>query len=298
MKVSSLFTVVTTLAISLTLLSCTSPQSNDVAKPADSEQELVDAAGEPATVDLEPSQVPQTVLVDDSGLTVTATGLDTSAPEAPKIDLSIANDTDKPKAVQAEAVSVNGYMVDAWLPAEVGAHETITSSIELSASSLARANISTIQTIELSLIVFDGESWEQQDTFGPFTLTTSAEAESADAPDESGDPIFEAEGVTVHVRGITDEHTPFGTGQSVVLEVTNNSDETVTVSARDTKLNGEPVNADFSALVAAGKHSLALMSFARDDDTGEIKTVETTFSIFASDGWEERATSDPISFEP
>ena len=300
MKPSSALASVTSLALALVLASCTSPKlpPDTGSLEPDKGQEATEVPEEPATVNLEDSQLPETVLVDEADLTVTVTGLDTSDPAIPKINVSIANKATSPRVVQAQAVSVNGYMVDAWLPAEVDAGTTVSSAIELDAASLARAQIYTIRTMELSLVVFDGESWEQLDTYGPFELVTSADDSSSDVADDSGEIIYETEGITIKVCGITDEHTPFGTGQSVVLEVTNGSDETVTVSARDAKLNGEPVSVDFSALVSPGKRSVALMSFDRENDTGEIESVEASFTVFATERWEELAASDPITFEP
>ena len=77
----------------------------------------------------------------------------------PCVVVYISNTSQKNISVQTRDVSINGFMVDAIFSSEVNAGKHIVDTITFLSSELEENGITTIEDIELSLHIFDSDTW-------------------------------------------------------------------------------------------------------------------------------------------
>lgn len=302
------FALILALALAVSLAACGGSPGGEVKTPADVSGVRDDAPETPAapdkTVDpVEPSadaakeaSIEETVLVDEQGVKITAKGLDAGSLFGPELKLLIENESGKDLIVQARNASVNGYMVDAMLSADVVSGKKANDELTFMESDLKACGIETIADMEFSFHIFDSD-WETYLDTPKLQLKTSAAEGYAYTFDDSGDLAYEGSGVKVVVKGLSEDDSIFGPG--VVVYIENNGDEDVTVQTRDVSVNGFMVSAVFSSEVCAGKRAVDSITFLSSDleDNGitEIKDIELSFHIFESGGWDTIVDTDTIA---
>ena len=77
----------------------------------------------------------------------------------PNLKLFIENLSQQGITVQARDVSVNGFMVDTSLSAEVLPNKRANTELTLIESDLEENGIAAVNEIELSFHIFESESW-------------------------------------------------------------------------------------------------------------------------------------------
>lgn len=111
------------LVLAFSLTACAeAPQDANLKEPSNVTNES-EPAKEPST-EQEPSgqaSIAETVLVDESDIKITATGLDADGFLGVEVKLLIENNSDQDLTFQARNVSVNGYMVEPIMSADVAA---------------------------------------------------------------------------------------------------------------------------------------------------------------------------------
>ena len=93
----------------------------------------------------------ETVLFDQDGIRITATGLSTDSLFGPELNLLVENDSAQNIVVQPNYCMVNGYMMDGLLSADVAAGKKANDTLDFLSNALARCGIETIADIELDL---------------------------------------------------------------------------------------------------------------------------------------------------
>ncbi len=110
--------------------------------------------------------------------------------------------------------------------------------------------------------------------------------------------LVSEEGITIDLKSY-DENGFWG--PEFLLEITNQTSQNVTVSARDVSVNGIMIDPFFAEEIAAGKAVNSSMSvFGSDLEKAGIETiqeVEMTFSIYDTDSWEDLFETDPITVQ-
>ena len=252
--------------------------------------EAVDAA-EAADAAIE-----ETVLLDEAGVKITAKSLTMDALWGPELKLLIENDSGKDLTVQSRNVSVNGYMVDPMLSADVVNGKKANDSLTFSNSDLAACGITSIAEIEFSFHIFTTEDWETYLDTDQIRLETSIAGTYAYPFDDSGDVVYDAEGIRLVVKGLAEDSSIFG--PSVVVYIENNRADAFTVQARDVSVNGFMVDALFSCEVMPGKKAVDTITFMdselEENEISAIEDLELSFHIFDNDSWDTIADTDAI----
>lgn len=107
--------------------------------------------------------------------------------------------------------------------------------------------------------------------------------------------LFDQEGIKVTLKSI-DEEGWIGTSLKVLVE--NNSEQSITIQARDSSINGVMVSTLFSCDVEPNKKANDEITFMESDiekaDISVIKDIELKLHIFDSNTWDEIIDSESI----
>ena len=216
-------------------------------------------------IDFEPREfkktatIEETVLVDESGVKITAKEL-TYSNYAAELTLVIENNSDKDLSFIANSVgyscnSINGYMVpEGYLNCDVAAGQKANDTISIGYDTLMLYGIYEIADIEIG---FDISDDDYNHTYtGPRTIQTTAvdsynyetpyyrenigskesQAEyDYSVPYFSADAVYEESGLVIASQAVMENKD----GESILLlEVVNTTDEIVGVSTTNIDING------------------------------------------------------------
>ena len=239
--------------------------------------------------------VTETVLLDESGVKITATGLDTNAFMGPELTILIENNTEQNLTVQTRSASVNGYMTDTSISEDIAPGKKANSEISFSSSDLEQCGIETIADMEFSFHIFDSETWDTYLDTALISVITSAADGYTYTYDDSGEVLYDADGIKITARGLTETFL----GTDALIYIHNSTDKNITVQARDTSVNGFMLSPSLSEEVTPGKHSIAGMTFfsseLEENSISKITEIETSFHIFDTDTWETIIDTEPIT---
>lgn len=297
MKKVSLFLLA--LVLALTVTSCgestTETKNPELKSEETNVTETKASKSEVLEDNTEIETITQTVLLDEAGVKITAKSIDKSGWMGPEIKLLIENNTDRNLTVQVRNCSVNGYMIDPSLSADVTPGKKINDTITFMESDLEASGIETFADIELSFHIFYSDDWETHLDSAPVTLKTSAADTYIYTYDDSGVTIYEKNSIKVVAKGlVTDELW----GPELKLYVYNGSNQPITVQTRDDSVNGFMVTTSASVEVDVGKHCMdAITFFSSDLEENEITDIteyEFSLHIYNSDTWDTIDDSEPI----
>ncbi len=109
--------------------------------------------------------------------------------------------------------------------------------------------------------------------------------------------LYDANNVKITATGLSEDDSWFGTSLTLLIE--NNSDQSLTIQARDANVNGYMVNTSMSANVAAGMKANDSLIFETSglEECGieQIATMEFSFTMLNGDTFETVFESDPIT---
>lgn len=278
------------LLLAALLLTACGTSTGDITTVSSAESAGSASSGSSASADV---TVAETVLVDESGVKITATGLDMDTFMGPELKVLIENNTDKNLTFQARSASVNGYMIDPSISADVAAGKKSNSGISFSSSDLARSGIETIADMEFSFHIFDTESWDAYLDTALISVPTSAAAGYTYTYDDSGEVLYDADGIRITAKGLSDDNI---LGTDLLICIHNGTDKSITVQARDTSVNGYMLSPTLSEEVTSGKYSVTGMTFfssdLEDNSITDITDIETSFHIFDTDTWDTVVDTD------
>ena len=241
--------------------------------------------------------ITETVLVDESGIKITAKDLDADGLFGPELKLLIENNSGKDLTVQSRSVSVNGYMVETMLSADVVNGKKANDSLTFLQSDLEACGIETIADMEFSFHIFTTSDWETYLDTPMIQLKTSAAETYQYTFDDSGDVAYEGNGLKIVVKGLSEDDSLLGPG--IVVYIANSGKESVTVQTRDVSINGFMVDAIFSSEVAGGKHAVDSITFLssalEDNGITDIQSVELSFHVFKTDNWDTIVDTEVVT---
>ena len=244
------------ICLIFTLTACGSNTGED---PAGSEQQ---AAGERSDEELgtfnKTASLAETVLVDENGVKITATGLDYTDYTV-DLKLTIENDSGKDLSFTSGTVgyhcnSINGYMVsDGYLSCDVENGKKANETISFSYDGLLFYGIDEIADMEIGFAISDED---YNDTYsGPRQVKTSAfdthdyrkdhyqetiassaamSAYDYDMTCFSQDPLYEENGIKLLSSGVMENQDG---KRALLLELENTTSDMVYVSASDIAIN-------------------------------------------------------------
>ena len=99
--------------------------------------------------------IAETVLVDEPGLTVTALSLTPGLREEPELNLRIENRSGRTLTLSPDLESINGFMVEGSLYAEIPDGETLEDAVHFSKGDLLAAGLTDVSDLELRFTVWD-----------------------------------------------------------------------------------------------------------------------------------------------
>ena len=119
-----------------------------------------------------PTQETDTVLFDNEDCAMIVTGFDTDSLWGYAMDVYLENRTQKTVMFSASDVALNGFMCDPYWAVEVAPGKKCYSQVTWSDSNLLDNGITQVETIHLSIRVYDSADWMQGQIYQEsFTLT-------------------------------------------------------------------------------------------------------------------------------
>ena len=272
---------------------------------ASSEAESSAAATEEATATPEPSAQPtleETVLLDEGGIKVTATGLtDYGLGGAPDLELHVENNTDGDIMVQtSEYAAVNGCMVRGIASIQASAGDSADDTVMFLDDEFEKAGIETVSDIKLAVRAIDAD-WNEICASDFVTVKTSAYG-TVENPAVDGDVLYDEGGVKIVMLGTgEDEDLDFYFPTYVKLYIENNTDQDITVKTLDFKANGEITQCSLSGDLLAGTRQFTELRLDADSCTQngitELKDLSFYFSVCDLMTWNEITKSDTVTLE-
>ena len=239
-------------------------------------------------------KIEETLLIDESGIKITAKSLDFSRGSGPALNVLIENNSGSDLTVQCRNSSVNGYMVDTLMSENVSNGKKSNTSIIFQEGSLETCNISTIADMEFSFIAFGPSITERYLENTKVRLKTSAAATYEYKFDDSGDLIYDENNIRIVAKGISIKNHD----TSVVVYIENNTDTDWTVQVRNASVNGFMIDQIFSPVVTSGKHLIGFIRFSNselaENNIEEIDEVETSFVFFENGNNSSRFNTDVL----
>ena len=238
--------------------------------------------------------IEEAVLLDEADIKITAKGFEADGFLGPELKLLIENNSQIALTVQVRSSSVNGYMIETMLSADVAAGKKANDELTFMKSDLEAAGITTIADMEFYFHVFNSETWDTYLDSESVIIKTSAAEGFVYEYDNSGDLVFNENGVEIVVKGLSEELM----GPCVVVYIRNASQKDICVQTRDVSINGFMVDAIFSSEVAVGKHAVDTITFLsselEENGISTIEDIELFFHIFDNDTWMTIVDSDVI----
>lgn len=235
-------------------------------------------------------------LYNQNGIVITATSLEMNGSFGPEIKVLVENNSEKNVTVQARSSSINGYMMDFSFSCDVAAGKKANGALSLMSSDLEACGIETIADIEFSFYIFDTDTWDTIANSDVITISTSASGSYEQEYDNSGDVIYDNNGIRIISKGLAEDELY---GPELSLYIENNSDQNITVQPRDTSINGFMVEPVLSPEIVPGKKILTGMTFFSSDlesnGITDIETIETSFHIYYTDTWDILEDTAPIT---
>ncbi len=180
----------------------------------------------------------ETVIIDENDIKVTITGLKEGW-LGTDLAVTIENNAEANIALSTDDCVINGITIGSFGYISAPAGETTEGTITIYNTELELAGIDTIATISCpNATIVDDDSF---DTLcqAPFDLTTSVGADFEQTIDQSGDVIFEGEGITVSTKFVEDDTD----GAGVYLLVQNETGMDIIVEGMDITVNSTDVSA-------------------------------------------------------
>lgn len=269
--------------------------SSEVTPPKDVSSAAGDTASEESSDNQDDVTISETVLLDESGVKVTAKSLNMDGAFGPEIKVLIENNSGQPLTFQCENSSVNGYMIENSLSADVMDGKKANDGISFDSSSLENCGISTITDVEFSFHIFNTDTWDDYLKTDAIQIKTSAADTYNQEYDDSGETVYDSNGIKIVAKGLSEDMF----GQCIVLYIENNSDENITVQAENTSVNGFMIEPFQSTDVLSGKRAVDTLSFMNEEleenEITDIETVEVSFNIADANSWDSIVHTDAVT---
>lgn len=307
-----LISICLVLLMTFSIVGCTSSAkptgqdpTNITAKPNQGDKEdQTDVEQSPDVTSVPESKpesvsIEESILVDESGVKITVKSLDTEGFWGPALKLLIENESGKDLTVQVRNASVNGYMVDTMMSADVAKGKKANETLKFASSDLEQSGITTIADMEFSFHIFDSESWDTYLDTDKISIKTTAADNFVYSFDDSGNKVYDADGIKIVVKGLSADTSIWGPG--VIVYIENTTEKDITIQARNVSVNGFMVDPIFSCDVCAGKHAIDTINFMDSDleenEITEISDIELSFHVFDSSSWNGIVDTDAITID-
>ena len=298
--------IIFALILTLSLAACGTPSSDDAKLPVST------IATTPVTPDTSPAtdaaptettvtpaadvSLDEQVIFEKDGISITVKGLVMDEFWGPGIKVLIENGSTQNVTVQTRNCSVNGLMLEPMFSCDVAAGKKANDTIQFMNSDLDDAQISVIANIEFLLHIFNSDTWDDIVDSDIITLNTSA-IDYVQIYNDSGFTAYDDGGIKIVIQKLNSEDSFWGSDVYVYAE--NNTDENITIQARDVSIDGFMIDPMFSCDIAANKKAYNTITFMESDleenDITDITELELKFHIFNCDTWNDIVDTDIIT---
>ena len=293
--------IILALILAMSLVACGSSSGGEVKEPSNvttgNDTEKGQQGGQVEEPEKTEVTINETVLVDESGIKITAKRLATDGFFGPEIKLLIENNSGKDLTFQCRNASVNGYMVETIMSVDVVNGKKANDSLTFMKSDFEACGIEAIADMEITFHIFDMSEWETYLDTDAIQIKTSIADTYEYTYDDSGDLAYEGNSIKIVVKGLAEDESIFG--PSIVVYIENTGDKDVTVQARDVSINGFMVDAIFSCDVVAGKRAVDAITFMGSDleenEITAIEDIELSFHVFDFDGWDTIVDTEVVN---
>lgn len=265
-------------------------------KPTKSEegQQTEPQQTEPQTQE---ATVEEAVVLDEKGVKITVKRLEDKGLFGPELKLLLENESGVDLTVQVRDCSINGYMIEPMMSVDVADGKKANDGITFMRSDLEACGIDTIADMEFSFHIFTTEDWETFMDTEKIQVQTSVAETYEYTFDDSGDLVYEKNGIKIVVKGLDTGDSLLGPGIVVYME--NESGQDITVQTRDVSVNGFMVDALLSSEVVDGKRAVDSITFLsselEENEITEITEVELSFHIFDQESWDSIDDTDVVA---
>lgn len=249
----------------------------------------------PSSVSLQTASIEETVILDQNGLKITATGLEDSF-MGDELKLLVENNSGQNLTVQSHASSVNGYMITNIMSIDVANGKKVNDALTLTASEMEDCGITSITDLAFTLHVFNTDTWEAVIDTPVIELKTNLSGTVTQTYDDSGNVVYDAGGIRIITKGKTDDSI-LGPGIQVYVE--NNTSESIMVQTRNVSINGFMVDSYYSPEILPGKRSLSSLTISdtslTENGITDFTSAELSFVIINPSTFMDIAETDPVN---
>ncbi len=263
-------------------------------------------AGEPAAV----GTVAETVVLNENGVKITVTGIESDDFGDAILDCTIENRSAKKLAVDVGSLYVNTFCTSpsVYIPIveeyvtyydnTIIAAPGETKDFYVGLNDLREKGISAVYEVELQMYasvvteIEDGYEYEMFADGEPVTIRTSLYAEGL-TYDLEGTPVGEKDGLKVLVcKAENDQYS----GPQIAVYAYNSGAETVSLEVAELKLDGKPCEAFFGMDIPAGKRSVEKIYLDIDyENIQVVSQAEITLRTLNPETWEPETTFAPVT---
>ncbi len=118
------------------------------------EEEPSSAAGEEPAAAVAVNQV----LVDESGIKITYTGMEMTEEGNAELKMTVENNSEQPILVNVQDFSANGIMMNAMFATQVTPGKKSNDALTIYASTLEENGVTAVESVEFSLVVFNDDT--------------------------------------------------------------------------------------------------------------------------------------------
>ena len=280
-----------------TISAATTDNKADTTTSAASAQEVTVPTEDDTAVSANKATIAEAVIFDDAGIKITAKGFDHDSFMGPKLKLLIENDSGTDKIIQCRNFSVNGYMIETTMSANVANGKKANDGITILTNSLEKSGITEIADMEFSFHIVESDDFSSYYGTELIQIRTSIADTYEYRFDDSGTPVYEKDGIRIVIKGRGEDQA---FGPSVTMYTENNSGRDIIVQTDDSSVNGFMIDTVCSSEVTAGKHAVDAITFYRsqleENDITDIQDVELSFRIVDAHDLGSVIKTDPVSF--
>lgn len=274
----------------------TDSQKQEIKEPEESSETQGEEPSTPVVSTSNNASITETVVFDANDIKVTAKALNYDGWMGPELVLLIENNSSQNITVQNRNASINGLMIDPMLSADVAAGKKANETMTIMSSELEQAGIKTIKDIEFILHIFDTETWDEIVDSDVIVISTDA-TDYVQTFDDSGVVAYDENGVKIVAKELNSSDSFWGA--DLYLYIENNTEQDITVQARDVSIDGFMIDPVFSSEIVHGKKAFDSLTFMESDltDNGitDIKEIELKFHIFDTASWDTIKDTDIVT---
>jgi len=253
-----------------------------------------------ASPNLKYATVEPQVLVDRDGVVIRLVTFHANHFESslgyPELTIEITNNTDRRILADTGLTAVNGAMIDMYLSCMVSADSTRKAAIVLDKNQLMIAGIGIFTEFCFDLTVANADGGGVIFKTDYMKIATSASASYQQVFDDRGVTVYNQNGINI-VKQLTILHPQAGPLTTLYIE--NNSSATVSITAKNTSVNGIAANNTWSVDIMPGKVCYTTLGFSNWNQLGlehlQVEEILVEFEFTSPDGSTAPFCSDSIA---